>query len=92
MGVECLDPAPDKVFCLPGRKHDGGVWGDNGVELFLNDPILGSSYFQIIISSDGFNTKIRTIIIIDDANLIKLTHCNNTIENRMTVTTTANQQ
>ena len=53
VGVECLEPAPDKVCCLPGRKHDGGVWEDNGVELFLNDPILGGSYFQIIINSDG---------------------------------------
>ena len=34
-------------------KHDGPVWDDNDLEFFINDPIMGSAYYQIVINSLG---------------------------------------
>ncbi len=56
LGIECLeDLKEDKLFVLD-NKHDGPVWNDNGVEIFINDPILGSAYYQFIINSKGVVT------------------------------------
>ncbi|MBP5183317.1 MAG: DUF4838 domain-containing protein, partial [Lentisphaeria bacterium] len=52
MGIECLEPEMNKILTYV-KTHDGPVWGDNDVEIFLNDPMLGGSYFQIIINADG---------------------------------------
>ena len=52
MGIECFDPAPDKAVCHT-TKHDGEVWNDNDLELFINDPIMGAAYYQIMINSNG---------------------------------------
>ncbi len=52
VGVECLESSPGKML-VHETKHDGEVWYDNDIELFLNDPILGASYFQILINSNG---------------------------------------
>ena len=52
VGVECLEPEPDKLQNII-TEHDGPVWDDNGVEIFLNDPIMGGAYYQIIINSLG---------------------------------------
>ena len=52
VGIEMLDPVPDKAVCNI-TKHDGDVWFDNDVELFINDPILGGAYYQIVINSNG---------------------------------------
>ena len=52
MGIECLESSPHKMIALE-TKHDSDVWNDNGIEIFINDPILGASYFQIIINSNG---------------------------------------
>ena len=49
---EFPEPTPKKVKVLP-RKHDGATWEDNGVEIFLNDPIMGGTYYQLIINSNG---------------------------------------
>ena len=38
------------------NSHDGPVWNDNGVEIFLNDPILGGAYYQLIVNSKGVLT------------------------------------
>ena len=55
VGVESLDPEVNKVYSYT-KKQDGEAWLDNGVELFLNDPIQGAAYYQIIINSDGYIT------------------------------------
>ena len=52
IGIECLEPEVDKIKTTV-KKHDGPVWEDNNVELFLNDPILGSTYFQILVNTAG---------------------------------------
>ncbi|NLE66279.1 MAG: DUF4838 domain-containing protein, partial [Lentisphaerae bacterium] len=52
IGIECLEPAPDKIK-TDIRDHDGPVWEDNDVEIFLNDPILGGAYFQVLINAAG---------------------------------------
>ena len=49
---EFMEPDPKNVKVMP-RKHDGATWEDNGVEIFLNDPIMGGTYYQLIINSDG---------------------------------------
>ena len=35
------------------KKHDDPLWNDNNIELCINDPILGRSFFQIMINSNG---------------------------------------
>ena len=52
VGIECLEPHPDKVLSMV-KTHDGPVWSDNSIELFINDPILGGTYFQIILNALG---------------------------------------
>ena len=52
IGIECLEPLVDEMLAYY-KKHDDPVWNDNDVELFINDPILGRSYFQFVINSDG---------------------------------------
>ena len=52
IAIECLEPEPDKMKTLV-KEHDGPVWEDNDVEIFLNDPILGGSYFQIMVNAAG---------------------------------------
>ncbi|MBO5761274.1 MAG: DUF4838 domain-containing protein [Lentisphaeria bacterium] len=52
MGIECFDPAPDKAVCNT-TKHDGEVWNDNDLELFINDPIMGGAYYQLMINNNG---------------------------------------
>jgi len=49
---ECLEPEPDKLVTLV-REHDGPVWEDNDIEIFVNDPILGGNYFQVMINAAG---------------------------------------
>ena len=52
IGIECIEPLVNEmlVYC---KKHDEPVWNDNNVELCINDPILGASFYQIMINSDG---------------------------------------
>ena len=52
ISIECLEPYVDKIKTT-GKKHDGLVWKGNNVEHFLNDPILGSTYFQILVNAAG---------------------------------------
>ena len=52
MGMECIEPEPGKLKTIV-KEHDGPVWEDNDIELFLNDPILGGRYFQIMINASG---------------------------------------
>ncbi len=52
MGIELLDPVPENAVCN-AKEHDGQVWLDNDIELFINDPIMGSAYYQIMINTNG---------------------------------------
>ncbi|MBO4305297.1 MAG: DUF4838 domain-containing protein [Lentisphaeria bacterium] len=52
LGIECLEPHPDKLL-TEVKEHDGPVWGDNNIEIFLNDPILGGAYFHIMVNTLG---------------------------------------
>ena len=53
VGIECMEPLNKDQLISRETKHDGPIWQDNGVELFLNDPILGGAYYQIIINDRG---------------------------------------
>ncbi|MBO4305273.1 MAG: DUF4838 domain-containing protein [Lentisphaeria bacterium] len=53
IGIECEEPLPEEKLHVLETKHDGPIWDDNDVEIFLNDPILGSAYYQFIINSKG---------------------------------------
>ena len=52
IGVECLEPEVNKLKNIV-TKHDGPVWDDNDLEFFINDPIMGSAYYQIAVNSLG---------------------------------------
>ena len=52
IGVECLEPEVNKLRNII-TNHDGPVWDDNDLEFFINDPIMGSAYYQIAINSLG---------------------------------------
>ena len=51
-GIECLEPTPGKMISRI-KKHDGFIWDDNDIELFINDPIMGSAYNQILFNAKG---------------------------------------
>ena len=51
LGIECIEPLKENQLFVETKKHDGATWEDNGIELFLNDPLMGSAYYQIIINS-----------------------------------------
>ena len=52
IGVECLEEDV-KNLKETVKEFDGPVWNDNGVEFFLNDPIMGGTYYQICVNSKG---------------------------------------
>ena len=43
---------PDQMWTTY-KNHDDPVWGDNDIEFFINDPILGETYFQICVNAAG---------------------------------------
>ena len=52
IGLECLEPSVNKMVSkITG--HDGAIWDDNDIELFINDPILGVTYYQILFNAKG---------------------------------------
>ena len=53
MGIECEEPLKEDQLRVLETQHDSAVWNDNGVEIFLNDPIMGGAYYQLIINSRG---------------------------------------
>ena len=59
VALEMAEPFPGKMK-TEKRKRDGNVWEDNSVEIFLNHPDMGRSYFQMIFNSDGalFDQKV----------------------------------
>jgi hypothetical protein len=50
--IEALEPEPGKILAEV-TKHDGTVYHDNTMEIFLNHPDLADAYYQIIINSIG---------------------------------------
>ncbi|MBP5183296.1 MAG: DUF4838 domain-containing protein, partial [Lentisphaeria bacterium] len=56
IGLVCEEPLPEEKLYVLKNSHDGPVWNDNGVEIFLNDPILGGAYYQLIVNSKGVLT------------------------------------
>ena len=52
IGIECLESLVDEMLAYY-KKQDDPVWNDNNIELCINDPILGRSFFQIMINSNG---------------------------------------
>ncbi|NLE68339.1 MAG: DUF4838 domain-containing protein, partial [Lentisphaerae bacterium] len=51
-GVEAMEPDPDQIKAEI-TEHDGPVWTDSTVELFLTHPDLGASYYQLIFNAKG---------------------------------------
>lgn len=52
LAVEAMEPTPEKMLCNITQR-DGKVWEDNVVELFINHPDMGASYFHFIVNSNG---------------------------------------
>ena len=53
LGLEFIESAAKKDILCRVTKKDGPVWEDNDVEIFINNPILGSSYFQLCFNING---------------------------------------
>ena len=51
-GFECFEPAPAKIKTVE-TKRDGYVYDDNDIEIFINPPILGARYFQMVFNLNG---------------------------------------
>lgn len=51
-GIEMEEPAGNRIKAEI-TKHDGPVWEDSTIEIFLNPPILGSTYYQLIFNKNG---------------------------------------
>ncbi len=49
---ECLEPRPSSVKTTI-TQYDGPIWEDNDVELFINDPLMGGNYIQLLINAAG---------------------------------------
>ncbi len=52
VGFECQEPRP-KELKTTVRKQDGPIWEDNDVELFINDPMMGGNYIQLLVNAAG---------------------------------------
>ncbi|MBP5181809.1 MAG: DUF4838 domain-containing protein [Lentisphaeria bacterium] len=50
--VEALEPHPEKIVSEV-REHDGEVWRDNTIELFLNHPDMNESFYQLVFNALG---------------------------------------
>ena len=51
-GIEMDEPAYNKMKAKI-TQHDGPVWEDSTIEIFLNPPILGGTYYQLIFNKNG---------------------------------------
>ncbi|NLE55761.1 MAG: DUF4838 domain-containing protein [Lentisphaerae bacterium] len=49
---ECQEPRP-KAVKTAITQHDGPIWEDNDVELFINDPMMGGAYIQLLVNAAG---------------------------------------
>ncbi|MFA6931890.1 MAG: DUF4838 domain-containing protein, partial [Lentisphaeria bacterium] len=52
VGFECLESRP-KELKTTVKQHDGPIWEDNDVELFINDPLMGGNYIQLLVNASG---------------------------------------
>lgn len=52
VGFECLESKP-KELKTTVTQHDGPIWEDNDVELFINDPMMGGNYIQLLVNAAG---------------------------------------
>ena len=52
VGVVCDEPTPDGLKAA-ATFHDGAVWGDDCVELFLDPEGVGRYYHHLIVNSQG---------------------------------------
>ncbi|MBO4303814.1 MAG: DUF4838 domain-containing protein [Lentisphaeria bacterium] len=50
--IEAMEPTPEKMV-TEIKKHDGPVWEDNTLEIFLSHPDMGNSYYQMIYNAKG---------------------------------------
>ena len=51
-GIEAMEPAPEKMLNLV-RQHDGELWKDSTLELFISSPSLAPDYMHIIVNPSG---------------------------------------
>ncbi len=52
VAFECLESRPQEVKTTV-KKHDSSSWEDNGIELFINDPIKGDNNIQLRVNAAG---------------------------------------
>ncbi len=52
VAFECLESRPKDIKTTV-TQHDGPIWGDNDVELFINDPMMGGNYIQLLFNAAG---------------------------------------
>ncbi len=66
IGVECLDDSMDKVVSMT-EKHDGDVYRDNCVEIFISPEVKARYYFHFAVNSIGtkFDEKCESAEKID---------------------------
>ncbi|MBN1445549.1 MAG: hypothetical protein JW957_05535 [Candidatus Omnitrophica bacterium] len=58
LAIQCYEPHIDglKALC---REHDGPVWQDDCIEIFIDPGLTGESYFQFIFNSIGMRQEGR---------------------------------
>ncbi len=52
VAMEAMEPSMNKIKSIY-TERDGKIWEDNSLELFLNHPDMGSSYYHLIINDKG---------------------------------------
>jgi len=51
LAMKCIEPEPGKL--KSEREHDGGIWKDDSVEVFLGPDGLTENYYHIIVNCTG---------------------------------------
>ncbi len=52
LGLELEEPEFDNMVANV-KEHDGPLWDDSTIELFINPPIMGGTYYQLIFNKYG---------------------------------------
>lgn len=52
VAIEAMEPKPDKMLTKV-KEHDGPIWADNCLEIFIAAPRKDGKYVHIVFNSDG---------------------------------------
>lgn len=58
IAVQCFEPVPGDIIAKV-KKHDGSVWKDDSIELFLDTNNDMKTYFQLVVNPAGVTCDVR---------------------------------